>query len=314
MAKSIKEKVYGAIFGYAIGDALGIGTEFMSRSEVARYYPKGLTDYSQIIRDAHRSQYKRGECSTDTKIVAVQLQSLIDNGKIDYQDVARCYRELYEVENVDLTTNLRWVLSQPDYTKDPFAAAKRVWGIMKKFEASNECLGRAFFAGIWNEDLDESMIKYCRLTHVHPRCEAASAVIAHMAASLMWDDKVATYEDIVATAKKINPDSVRYVQAAYHGTLSDLDLDDADTFWFVRKAMACALWAVWHTKNPTETLYAIIAEGGDADTNASLSYGLLGIKYGFSALEPQLVEGLVNKGTIEKLAQDFTTLLEKRMK
>ncbi len=314
MAKSIKEKVYGALFGYAIGDALGLGTEFMSRKEVERFYPEGLTYYSQIIRDAHRSQWKRGECSTDTKIVAVQLESLFDNHGINYLDVARRYRELYDSDNVDLTPNLRWVLSQHDYAKDPFGTTRKVWDSMRKFEASSECLGRAMFAGIWNEDLPKTAVEYCRLTHVHPRCEAASAVIAEMAASLMWKDKEASFDTLIEIARQLNPDLMRYIEAARHGTLDDFDLDDQSTFWFVRKAMGCALWAIWHCDSPTEALYDIIAHGGDADTNAALAQGLLGIKYGFESLEPRLVDGLLYKDKVESLAERLTKLLEERNK
>ena len=51
MSLNLKEKVYGFIFGGAIGDALGLGTEFMSVAEVRRRYPAGLQSYHQIVQD-----------------------------------------------------------------------------------------------------------------------------------------------------------------------------------------------------------------------------------------------------------------------
>ena len=51
--ETIKERFLGTIFGQAVGDALGLSTEFMSKQEVDQFYPNGIEDYSQIVQDAH---------------------------------------------------------------------------------------------------------------------------------------------------------------------------------------------------------------------------------------------------------------------
>ena len=40
------DRIRGCIYGQAIGDALGLGTEFMARSEVKKNYPSELKEYS----------------------------------------------------------------------------------------------------------------------------------------------------------------------------------------------------------------------------------------------------------------------------
>ena len=54
----IKERFLGTIFGQAVGDALGLSTEFMSKQEVDRFYPNGIEDYSQIVQDDHRRRWQ----------------------------------------------------------------------------------------------------------------------------------------------------------------------------------------------------------------------------------------------------------------
>ncbi len=56
-----KDKLLGVIFGQAVGDALGLGTEFMSRDKVVRNYPNRLTLYIPIIKDRRRRRWEQGE-------------------------------------------------------------------------------------------------------------------------------------------------------------------------------------------------------------------------------------------------------------
>ena len=61
----IKERFLGTIFGQAVGDALGLSTEFMSKQEVDCFYPNGIEDYSQIVQDDHRRRWQRGDWTDD---------------------------------------------------------------------------------------------------------------------------------------------------------------------------------------------------------------------------------------------------------
>lgn len=36
------KKMFGCLYGQAIGDALGLGSEFLSKDDVEKYYPNGL--------------------------------------------------------------------------------------------------------------------------------------------------------------------------------------------------------------------------------------------------------------------------------
>lgn len=66
MTASPLDRAEGALLGHAIGDALGLGTEFLSRERVASWYPEGLHDYAQIVRDVHRAKWQPGEATDDT--------------------------------------------------------------------------------------------------------------------------------------------------------------------------------------------------------------------------------------------------------
>ena len=89
----IKERFLGTIFGQAVGDALGLSTEFMSKQEVDRFYPNGIEDYSQIVQDDHRRRWQRGDWTDDTDMMLCILDSFVACQKVDILDIARRFKE-----------------------------------------------------------------------------------------------------------------------------------------------------------------------------------------------------------------------------
>ena len=73
--ETIKERFLGTIFGQAVGDALGLSTEFMSKQEVDRFYPNRIEDYSQIVQDDHRRRWQRGDWTDDTDMMLCILDA-----------------------------------------------------------------------------------------------------------------------------------------------------------------------------------------------------------------------------------------------
>lgn len=310
MQKQFLDKVRGAIVGYAIGNALGHGTEFMSLREVQAKYPTGLTDYSQIVSDAHRSLWVKGAWTADTEALILLIESIIANNRIDYHDIARRYQERFSENSAGISSDVRWIFTNPNYPADPFKTAESVWRNMKNDNCPNDPIGRAVIAGMWNHSADEEASGLCRLTHPQPRCIVSSRVIAEMARSLFWTGEPASYQSLHDLAEKNCPDVVPYIETARHGALTELDLDAPEDFWYVRKAMAAALWAIWNTDSMQDGMLAIVNQGGDADTNSALATALLGIKHGLSSLHKRYVENLVDHDRILSVADRFADTLQ----
>ena len=56
----IANKIIGCIYGAAIGSAMGVLSDFLSKNECAFYYDKEQLDYSDIINDVYRNNLKKG--------------------------------------------------------------------------------------------------------------------------------------------------------------------------------------------------------------------------------------------------------------
>ena len=95
MEEKTKDKALGALFGQAVGDALGMGAEFLDKKGVASKYPNGLRHYSDIKYSIMRKIHP-GDYTDDTEMMECIVWSLNKEGHYDLMDIAQYFRRWLE--------------------------------------------------------------------------------------------------------------------------------------------------------------------------------------------------------------------------
>lgn len=151
--ETIKERFLGTIFGQAVGDALGLSTEFMSKQEVDRFYPNGIEDYSQIVQDDHRRRWQRGDWTDDTDMMLCILDSFVACQKVDILDIARRFKEWMMNGGMGIGRHTYNVMALGDYTSNPQKAAEIIWMMGKKKAAANGAVMRTSVVGLLKDNV-----------------------------------------------------------------------------------------------------------------------------------------------------------------
>ena len=156
--ETLKERFLGTIFGQAVGDALGLSTEFMSKQEVDRFYPNGIEDYSQIVQDDHRRRWQRGDWTDDTDMMLCILDSFVACQKVDILDIARRFKEWMMNGGMGIGRHTYNVMALGDYTSNPQKAAEIIWKMGKKKAAANGAVMRTSVVGLMKENVANAAV------------------------------------------------------------------------------------------------------------------------------------------------------------
>ena len=291
----IRDKVLGCLYGQAIGDALGLGSEFMDKDEVCKTYPDGLCRYEQIIQDAHRGRWPIGAWTDDTDMMLCIL-SAFENGKFNIHNIARNFKEWFNGEPMGIGCHVSKVLCMSNYVDQPEMCSELWWNLSQNQSAANGALMRTSVVGLVRDNIETQAIDICKLTHYDPRCIGSCVIASLIIHNLVWNDQQLTYEEIKELAKKFDERIIEWVDLAYQNDdISALDLDEQYSIGYTLRTLAAALWCYWHAKSFEEGLLAIVNEGGDVDTNGAIACAILGAKFGYFSIPPYYIENLHNR-------------------
>lgn len=318
---NITDRIYGVIFGQAIGDALGLGTEFLSKKQVREYYPDGLHHYEQIVQDWHRQQWTPGSWTDDTDQMLCIMDSLLEHRQVKSADIAKRLHHWAAHGGKGIGSTVFSVLFDPEFVDAPQKVAQKIWELTGKEVAANGGVMRTSILGVWDYRNRHHVIRnaetVCRITHYDPRCVGSCVGICLVIRDLLMGekdlDKVLhlAFQEISSYDRRFQ----EYIDVIQDGTLEDLDLDEGltpgeqNTIGYTLKTFAAGLWTLKHATSFEHGLLTVIHEGGDADTNGAVTGALLGARFGLSDIPEKWVNNLVQKDVLQKRLQQFEALL-----
>ncbi len=323
------DKIRGVLFGQAVGDALGIGTEFLSRAEVDFTFPNGLHNYSDLrffskitneFEQLDDPRWSPGDWTDDTDQMLCILDSIITHQSINIYDIAARFHHWAQTDGFGIGGTIYNVIHHSEFLKNPHLASEEYWESKGRKSAPNGGVMRTSPLGIW-QYLEPEKVRFnaetvCRITHADPRC-IGSCVAVCLAISQLLQGEQDLDKLVDAIAKEVeeyHPEMNTYFQKTQADSIAVLDLDEGlnshekVTYGYTLKTLAAGFWALRHAKTFTEGILTIIHEGGDADTNAAVAGALLGARFGYQEIKSAWIEGLIYRQQLEQRAENLIQL------
>jgi ADP-ribosylglycohydrolase len=323
MDAMIADRIRGVLFGQAIGDALGFGTEFLSRDDVNRVYPTGLRNYDQITRFKPSEQWRPGDWTDDTDQMLCIFDSLLARSTFDLLDIATRMQHWALTDGYGMGQTVYAVARDPRFLTEPHAVAREYWEASGRYAAANGAVMRTSALGVWDytntDRVRKNAEQACLLTHADPRCVGSCVAVCLAIRELLYGehDVNALTTAMLAEVQDAHPEMEDYFRLTAEPSLEVFDLDEGmhtgkgNKIGYTLKALGAAFWALRHSTSFADGLLAVIHEGGDADTNAAIAGSLLGARFGLSGIPAEWRDGLVFRHELDERIERLISHLEK---
>lgn len=308
------DRIKGTIYGQAVGDALGLGTEGMDVYDMAWKYPNGFTRYSEIFQDHHRRRWKIGDWTDDTDMMLCIANAIIKDKGVNLTTIAQNFKDWANGTPMGIGANTYKVLMIGDYVEMPLDVSKRIWEMSRYHSAANGGLMRTSIVGLLPTDVEQSAANICRLTHYDPRCVGSCVIVSELIHAFVYEKPIPTYDQIIAIGRRYDERIVEYIELSRSEDIKALDLQEDHSVGYTLKTLAAGLWAYWHAETFKDGLLAVVNAGGDADTNAAVACAILGSKFGFNAIPSEYVDGLIYKEQLDGVILGMESMIKDTIK
>jgi ADP-ribosylglycohydrolase len=323
--EALRDRVRGAFLGAAIGDALGMPTEFLSRNEVyAKFgYVTGFESYRDKII---QRPWEVGEWTDDLSQALRVALVLAEHKKLDERALAKELAEWAKEDGRGCGALTAELLRHEKFLEEPSEVAIEIWQRTKEGRnAPNGALMRTFPTALWDfwdaGAVVDNTRAACAVTHADPRCQRSCLMMAYVLDVLMgWPDAIDTSGKLTAELRDFiermgwqdDHELIEIVMRKITLPISGLKLNEAIGYTY--KALSAGLWSLYNGTSFEDGMLPIINEGGDADTNGTVAGALLGVKFGENAISKHLRFGLIQHEELSSLADVFIDAMADRIK
>lgn len=266
-------KLRSAVYGFIVGDCLGVPFEFKRRGS---FNCSGMTGHGTHNQPA-------GTWSDDTSMMLATLDSLgKGNYKTDTKDMGSRFKKwIYEgkytsdgkVFDYGITTKQALDLGAglDDYYSNGNGSLMRV-------------LPLAFI-----ECIDSDIDKVSAITHAHPISKEACRIYVTIAKALIKGGSLKSILNGIATSET-------FERLKYIDTLKEQYIKSSG---FVVDTLEASLWSLITTDSYKDAVLKAVNLGDDTDTIGAVTGGLAGIIYGYEAIPKEWIISLRGKKLID---------------
>jgi len=319
MKKNV-DKIYGAIFGVAIGDAVGVPAEFRGRDY---YKDHPVTD---MIGGGFHNQ-PAGTWSDDTSMTLATIDGLFENmEEPDYEKIMSNY--LAWAEHDEYTAGGRLFdiggcCSEAIWNYEN-GTAPIDCGPDKESSCGNGALMRILPSLFWLEnkygrdfiDIEEArrvIDNLTSLTHGHARCKVGSGIYLAIADAILnggSKEEAVVEGRFKAYAAYIRDEELKleleYYDRVCNKNMKRIQESVIRSSGYVVDTLEAAVWAFLNTDNYRDCILKAVNLGDDTDTVAAVAGGLAGLYYGLDGIQMEWRQKLVNGAFVEKMCEKIT--------
>ena len=305
------------IIGLAIGDAMGVPLEFLSREKLQQNITIDMKGYGT-------HNVKEGTWSDDTSMTLAFMDSYIEHGKIDYEDIMIKFnmwyrRGMYTTDgNVfDIgNTCYNAINKYYEYDINPIEC-----GSDDIYSNGNGSLMRIlplayiiYYNNISDEKEIYTLVKnISSLTHRNDISVLGCYIyIMYVLSLLNGKDKIESYRYIRNLKYDFfEKQTINMYERILESDISKLNMEDILSSGYIVHSLEASLWSILTTNSYDDAIIKSINLGEDTDTIGAITGSIAGILYGYETFPNKWITKMQQINNLEEYCNKFEKKLIK---
>lgn len=306
-----ESRLYGGLFGFCVGDVLGVPVEFSTREE-------RLKDPIREMRAYGTYHQPFGTWSDDTSLTICLIDAI--NHGYSVQKVAENFMNFYEKGYFtpygtvfDIGNSTREAIIRMNHEINPINCGGRL-----DIDNGNGSLMRilplAFYGlGLSDKELIRMIEEISSLTHGHRRSKLACIIYVEFAIHIfLGHEKERALDETIMLVRnnclEIYSEELQHFERILNKKIFNVSKDDIKSTGYVIDTLEAVLWTFFHADSYRDTILNAINLGGDTDTIAAIAGGIAGIYYGVKDIPSAWIQCIAKKEELYQMFEQFCSI------
>ncbi len=299
-------KIKGALFGLAVGDALGVPVEFKTREYLQSFPIKGITGYGSWNQPP-------GTWSDDSSLAFCLAESLTKGYYVN--DMAQNFINWMQHgywgahhKVFDIGGATRFAIQRLMKGTSPLLS-----GGMMEDDNGNGSLMRIMPLLFSIKDLPieeryKKIKEVSAITHAHFRAVFACFIYMELALQILNGNDIdvaytnmQTIVKLYASNNDFNPKEVQLFDKILDATIRNEKESSIYSSGYVLHTLKASIWCLYNTDTYADAVLKAVNLGGDTDTTACVTGALAGLLYGYDEIPKGWIIEIARKDDIDDL-------------